>query len=180
MQEWGDKLPKNATVVRLCSHSQSPGQNENLPERRGVFFFSCPKSKCNLTWKVKQNYLGGQKDLRHLTWVALLLSRIQMIVLIFGQSIPKNCTTEAVFASIAGALSLTGKVINGWRRMRPVSLPAPLLFFFFSLAGLHTVSPAITPVAARLHHNWPKPSRGLRARFRSELASHITCFAAPS
>lgn len=131
MQEWGDKLPKNATVVRLCSHSQSPGQNENLPERRGVFFFSCPKSKCNLTWKVKQNYLGGQKDLRHLTWVALLLSRIQMIVLIFGQSIPKNCTTEAVFASIAGALSLTGKVINGWRRMRPVSLPAPLLFFFF-------------------------------------------------
>lgn len=56
------------------------------------------------------------------------------------------------------------------------------LFFFFSLAALHAASPAITPVAARLHDNWPEPSSlsGSAPRLVAGLASHITRFASPS
>lgn len=119
--------------------------------------FSVLNFKCNLTWKVKQNYLGGQNDFRHLTWVSPVVSRIQMRALIWANPSPQKRKTEAVSTSIAGTESQTAKVINRWRRAWPVSLPESFFSCFFFLAALHAVPPAITPAAARLHDNWPEP-----------------------
>lgn len=131
----------------------------------------------NATLHERLNYLGGQNDLRHLTWVAPVVSRLQMRALIWANPSPQNRTTEAVLTSIAGTESQTGKVINRWRRAGPVSLPAS-----FFLSGC-------SPHHATSHHS-RRGSRsgqlaqvavtlGLCATSRSGLAL-LTRFASPS
>lgn len=122
----------------------------NYPKVEG---FSVLNFKCNLTWKVKQNYLGGQNDFRHLTWVAPVVSGIQMRALIWANPSPQKRTTEAVLTSIAGTESQTAKVINSWRRAWPVSLPESFFscfFFPFWLLSTPRHQPSLQPRLASM------------------------------